>query len=178
VIIYPYRKAGYPAQDNVIIGNTAFYGAITGEAYIRGAAGERFCIRNSGLSAVVEAVGDHGCEYMTGGRVAVLGKTGRNFAAGMSGGIAYVYNPLGDFPQKCNLEMVELEQLGAEDRQALKALLQNHCRYTASVVARRMLDNFAVEAGNFLKVMPREYKRILEQRGAAEIAELLEVSNG
>ena len=126
IIIYPDKKAGYKPEENILIGNTTFYGAISGEAYIRGVAGERFCIRNSGLFAVVEGVGDHGCEYMTGGRVIVLGATGRNFAAGMSGGIAYVYDKHEEFPEKCNQAMVELEVLNSEDKKLIKGLLENH----------------------------------------------------
>ncbi|MBU0683134.1 MAG: glutamate synthase large subunit, partial [Candidatus Omnitrophica bacterium] len=130
IIIYPDRKTHYKADENVIIGNTCFYGAISGEAYIRGTAGERFCIRNSGLYAVVEGVGDHGCEYMTGGRVIVLGNTGRNFAAGMSGGIAYVYDEDKTFREKCNTDMVELEEIKEEDRDTMHHLLYNHFKYT------------------------------------------------
>jgi len=164
VIIYPDNEVTFSAQENMIIGNTAFYGAIAGEAYIRGKAGERFAIRNSGLSAVVEGLGDHGCEYMTGGRVLVLGRTGRNFAAGMSGGIAYVYDREGRFKDRCNYDMAGLEKLNQEDIHTIKELLNNHYKYTQSPLARRLLDNFNSESGDFLKVMPFEYKRILEAR--------------
>ena len=162
IIVYPSSKADYSPQDNIIIGNTTFYGAITGQAYIRGLAGERFCIRNSGLHAVVEGVGDHGCEYMTGGRVVVLGKTGRNFAAGMSGGIAYVYDTDNTFKEKCNMGMVELEELLEEDRETIISLVNNHYNYTKSEVAKNVLDNHTSELEKFVKVMPIEYKRVLE----------------
>jgi glutamate synthase (NADPH/NADH) large chain len=178
IIIYPDRGSDYKPEGNIIIGNTCFYGAISGEAYIRGVAGERFCIRNSGLSAVVEGVGDHGCEYMTGGRVVVLGKTGRNFAAGMSGGIAYIYDIKGDFRQKCNPGMVELETVSAEDIRTIYNLLRSHHRYTQSESAYRILDNFSRQIHKFIKVMPREYKRILEHRVVEEQLELAEVSDG
>ncbi|MBD3295863.1 MAG: glutamate synthase subunit alpha, partial [Candidatus Omnitrophica bacterium] len=162
IIIQPYDNAEYPPEDNILIGNTTFYGAICGEAYIEGLAGERFCIRNSGLYAVVEGVGDHGCEYMTGGRVVILGRTGRNFGAGMSGGIAYVYDEDGMFHERCNLSMVELEEPAAEDKDTIYELLHNHHKYTGSSRALRVLDDFDKEAGRFVKVMPLEYKRILE----------------
>jgi glutamate synthase (NADPH/NADH) large chain len=166
-------------SSDVIIGNTTFYGAIDGEAYIRGVAGERFCIRNSGLFAVVEGVGDHGCEYMTGGLVIVLGPTGRNFAAGMSGGIAYVYDKHEEFPEKCNPTMVELEELNSEDRKLIENMLQNHFKYTRSPVAKGILDDFSRELRRFVKVMPKEYKRVLEERAMSEEElELLEVSHG
>jgi len=178
VIIYPAKKANYLSEENIIIGNTAFYGAINGEAYIRGMAGERFCIRNSGLHAVVEGVGDHGCEYMTGGRVVVLGKTGRNFGAGMSGGIAYVYDQKQEFKEKCNPDMVELEELNAEDQSSIHNLLSNHYRYTQSTLAKKVLDNFKSESKKFIKVMPIEYKRILDTEKIEEELELIEVSDG
>ena len=152
----------YNPSENVIIGNTAFYGAISGEAYIRGMAGERFCIRNSGLYAVVEGVGDHGCEYMTGGRVVVIGNTGRNFGAGMSGGIAYVYDESGAFKDKCNLDMVELMPVDESDARTIRMLLENHIKYTASNRASEMMDNFFYTLKRFVKVMPTEYKQILE----------------
>jgi glutamate synthase (ferredoxin) len=140
------------------------YGATEGEVYIRGMAGERFCVRNSGVHAVVEGVGDHGCEYMTGGRVVVIGKTGRNFAAGMSGGVAYVYDPSGDFAGRCNTEMVELSAVAAEeDIDTVKGLLENHAKYTGSAVAQRILDRWGEESKRFVRVMPYEYKRVLEQ---------------
>ena len=192
IIIYPDKSAGYKPEENIIIGNTTFYGAITGEAYIRGVAGERFCIRNSGLFGVAEGVGDHGCEYMTGGRVVILGKTGRNFAAGMSGGIAYVYDINGDFKNKCNMEMVALETVAPEDELTITDLLHNHHKYTGSPIARRILDNFSRGSGipphskrlagkeelkRFVKVMPLEYKRIIEQKKLEQKMDLTEVSD-
>jgi len=161
IIVYPDRESDYIPEENIIIGNTTFYGAISGEAYIRGIAGERFCIRNSGLNAVVEGVGDHGCEYMTGGRVIVLGKTGRNFAAGMSGGIAYVYSEKEEFKKYCNLEMVELEDVTDDDRTIIYTLLKNHYKYTNSQIAKKILENYKTEMKRFVKVMPFEYKRVL-----------------
>lgn len=176
--IYPPKGVSYKPEDNIIIGNTTFYGAINGEAYIRGAAGERFCIRNSGVSAVVEGVGDHGCEYMTGGCVAVLGRTGRNFAAGMSGGVAYVYDADGNFRSRCNREMVDLEVLEEEDVKTLRDMVVSHHRYTKSALAKEMLDNFSSRAKLFVKVMPKEYKRILENKKIDEKLDLAEVSDG
>jgi glutamate synthase domain-containing protein 2/glutamate synthase domain-containing protein 1/glutamate synthase domain-containing protein 3 len=178
IIAYPDRRADYHAQENIIIGNTTFYGAISGQAYIRGIAGERFCIRNSGLYAVVEGVGDHACEYMTGGRVVVLGETGRNFAAGMSGGIAYVYDKSADFKDKCNLEMVELESPDEGDIGTIKDMLVNHYRYTQSPAAREILDDFPNKINLFVKVMPVEYKHILEGGAVERKLELAEVSDG
>jgi len=178
IIIYPARKAKYEARENIIIGNTTFYGAISGEAFIRGVAGERFCIRNSGLHAVVEGVGDHACEYMTGGRVVILGKTGRNFGAGMSGGIAYCYDETGDFKKKCNMEMVELQKVTEDDSETIKNLLASHMHYTQSPVAKKILDNFKEESGRFVKIMPLEYKRILEEKIVEGKLELEEVSDG
>jgi len=164
IIVYPDKKAVYKAEENIIIGNTTFYGAIAGEAYIRGCAGERFAIRNSGVYAVVEGVGDHGCEYMTGGRVLILGKTGRNFAAGMSGGIAYVFDPQGDFKSRCNPTMVNLEKLEEEDEEMARKLAANHLKFTGSFLAGSLLDDFSRKIKSFVKVMPLEYKRILEEK--------------
>ena len=178
IIVYPSKTAGYPAEENIAIGNTTFYGAISGEAYIRGVAGERFCIRNSGLFAVVEGVGDHGCEYMTGGRVGVLGKTGRNFGAGMSGGIAYVHDAYGKFKDRCNLEMVELERVNSNDESTIHGLIMNHHKHTGSPVAKKLLDDFKNNVRKFVKVMPLEYKRILEAEKVEERLELSEVSDG
>jgi glutamate synthase domain-containing protein 3 len=172
IIIYPSKEATYDAGSNILIGNTTFYGAISGEAYIRGVAGERFCIRNSGLIAVVEGVGDHGCEYMTGGRVVVLGRTGRNFAAGMSGGIAYIYDRSGDFKERCNLEMVELESPSKKDKAVLLGTLKNHHKWTGSPIAKRIIDDFEKESRRFVKVMPTEYKSV------DEVSPLAEVSDG
>ncbi len=161
IAIYPSRRAAYLPEENVIIGNTTFYGAIGGEAFIRGRAGERFCIRNSGMNAVVEGVGDHGCEYMTGGRVVILGPTGRNFAAGMSGGIAYVLDPDDLMSWRCNREMVDLEEIEPADHGVLHALLHDHHRWTGSPLARGILDDFHNQVTRFVRVMPAEYKRVL-----------------
>jgi glutamate synthase domain-containing protein 2/glutamate synthase domain-containing protein 3 len=163
--IRPPDGSTFKAEENIIIGNVAFYGATSGEAYIRGVAGERFCVRNSGIKAVVEGVGDHGCEYMTGGRVVILGTTGRNFAAGMSGGVAYVLDEAGDFAHhRCNLEMVELEDVSAaQDQNELRAMIERHFRYTDSDVARRVLEDWPAILAKFVKVMPVDYRRALEQ---------------
>jgi len=189
LVVYPPKAGSFVPEQNIIVGNTVMYGAITGEAYFRGVAGERFCVRNSGATAVVEGVGDHGCEYMTGGTVVVLGKAGRNFAAGMSGGIAYVLDEEGDFTQRCNLAMVELEPIPEEERAAaaegtgeleahgkvkidhvgghddemLKGLIQRHLLYTGSERARLVLENWARYLPRFVKVMPLEYRRALAE---------------
>ncbi|MBL4851902.1 MAG: glutamate synthase large subunit [Gammaproteobacteria bacterium] len=164
VIVYPDSNSSFVAAENIIVGNVCLYGATAGEAYFRGIAAERFCVRNSGASAVVEGVGDHGCEYMTGGRVVVLGATGRNFAAGMSGGVAYIWDKDKKFAQQCNPGMVELETMQAdEDIAELKQLIENHRQYTASVVAHNILDNWAQSLTQFVKVMPTDYKRVLEE---------------
>ena len=165
IIIRPSSKATYTPHKNMIVGNVALYGATNGEVYIRGRAGERFCVRNSGASAVVEAVGDHGCEYMTGGRVVILGPTGRNFAAGMSGGVAYVLDGTRDFRHgRCNTESVLLQEVVEPDDEAeLYALIENHYRYTKSRVARWALDNWQAALGEFIQVMPIEYKKALER---------------
>ena len=178
IIIYPDKRAKYKPDENIIIGNTAFYGAISGEAYISGVAGERFCIRNSGLYAVVEGTGDHGCEYMTGGRVIVLGKTGRNFAAGMSGGIAYVYDEDQAFKNRCNMDLVELEEIKEADKDTIYNLLHNHYKYTKSAKAKKIIDNMRVELKNFIKVIPIEYKRILEGIKVEEKLDLVEAFDG
>ncbi|MBU2257784.1 MAG: glutamate synthase large subunit [Candidatus Omnitrophica bacterium] len=178
IIIYPDKEVTYSARENIIIGNTAFYGSVNGEAYIRGRSGERFAIRNSGLYAVVEGVGDHGCEYMTGGRVVVLGRTGKNFAAGMAGGIAYVYNREGNFKYRCNYDMVGLEKLNPDDIETVKKLILNHYKYTQSLLAKRIMDNFSSEIRDFVKVIPFEYKRILEEKKPAKNNNLDEVSDG
>jgi glutamate synthase (ferredoxin) len=162
IVAFPPREATFVPQDNIIVGNVVLYGATSGEAYVRGVAGERFAVRNSGALAVAEGVGDHACEYMTGGRVVVIGRTGRNFAAGMSGGVAYVLDPAGDFPQRCNLGMVELEPLVHDDDvQEVQDLLQRHVRYTESAVAAEILADWAAAQPRFVKVMPRDYKRAL-----------------
>ena len=161
LIVYPDKKAGFIAENNIIIGNTAFYGATNGEAYIRGKAGERFAVRNSGATVVTEGVGDHGCEYMTGGTTVILGETGRNFAAGMSGGIAFVYNVKGDFDVLCNKEMVDLDPVTDQDIPLLKQLIQNHYNYTESAVAKFILADFDNQLKHFIKVFPRDYKKVL-----------------
>jgi glutamate synthase (NADPH) large chain len=161
LIIYPPKTATYTPEDNSIIGNVAFYGATSGEAFIRGKAGERFCVRNSGASVVVESVGDHGCEYMTGGRVLILGPTGRNFAAGMSGGIAYVYDVNGHFAGNCNKEMVDLDPCDLNDKNELFTMLQKHLEYTGSTVAKFILGDLDNQLPHFVKVFPKDYKKVL-----------------
>jgi glutamate synthase (NADPH/NADH) large chain len=200
LIVYPSRKATkITPHESIIVGNTVLYGAISGECYFRGVAGERFAVRNSGAIAVVEGVGDHGCEYMTGGVVVVLGQTGRNFAAGMSGGIAYVLDEDDTFSTRCNLAMVDLEPVGEEetamteayhqtgdlethgkvdvmwdmtrfDAERLRQLIQNHLRYTGSTRAREILDDWAVYRTRFRKVMPIEYRRALTEMAAKKAA--------
>jgi glutamate synthase (ferredoxin) len=163
LILYPPQGSTFVAEENIIAGNVAFYGATSGEAYIRGMVGERFCVRNSGVRAVVEAVGDHCCEYMTGGKVVVLGRTGRNFAAGMSGGIAYILDETGDFPTRCNTQMVGLETLeDPEEIRELHEMIQQHRDYTQSEKATKVLDNWDEMVPKFVKVMPRDYKRVLQ----------------
>ncbi len=162
ISVYPPKEADFNPRENIIIGNVAFYGATGGEAYIRGVAAERFCVRNSGARVVVEGVGDHGCEYMTGGRAVILGPTGRNFAAGMSGGIAWVYDPDGQFPDRCNLEMVELESSSEEDLIEIRGMIERHFTYTGSDLAREILDAWPQTSPSFVKVMPKDYKRVLE----------------
>ncbi|MEP7278088.1 MAG: glutamate synthase large subunit [Bacteroidota bacterium] len=164
LIIYPSREASFIPENNSIIGNVAFYGATSGESFIRGKAGERFCVRNSGASVVVEGVGDHGCEYMTGGQVIILGDTGRNFAAGMSGGIAYVYDVKGRFTENCNKEMVDLDPPGTEDAVLLNDMITKHYAYTGSTVARFVLDDFDNQLKNFVKVFPKDYKKALSEK--------------
>jgi len=174
LVIYPPKNSSFVAEDNIIVGNVVFYGATSGEGYFRGIAAERFCVRNSGASAVVEGVGDHGCEYMTGGRVVVLGETGRNFAAGMSGGIAYVLDEHKNLPANCNPGTVELEAVDdVDDIAELRQLLENHLQYTGSAVAERVLDNWNHSLSQFVKVMPIDYKRVLQEqkkRGAAALS--------
>jgi glutamate synthase (ferredoxin) len=177
VSLRPPEGATFAAEANIIVGNVALYGATSGEAYVRGIAGERFCVRNSGAKAVVEGVGDHGCEYMTGGRVVVLGPTGRNFAAGMSGGIAYVLDeadgaggPSGDFGRyRCNREMVELETLqDPEEVAEVRALIEAHQRATGSTRAEAVLKNWGAMRPKFVKVMPVDYRRALERLAREE----------
>jgi glutamate synthase (NADPH/NADH) large chain len=170
VVVRPPDNApsDYVAEDNIIGGNVILFGATSGQAFLRGAVGERFAVRNSGAHAVVEGVGDHGCEYMTGGRVAILGSTGRNFAAGMSGGIAYVYDPEDALEANLNSEMVELEALDDDDLDWLHGMLQAHVDATDSAVGQRILADWAGEQQRFAKVMPRDYKRVLEAIADAE----------
>ena len=163
LVLYPPKGSTYVPRDNIIVGNVAFYGATNGEAYICGMAGERFCVRNSGVHAVVEAVGDHACEYMTGGRVVVLGPTGRNFAAGMSGGIAYIYDEDGTFPGHCNQEMSDLLPLkDTEEVNEVKDMIERHVQYTQSALAKEILSNWKGASQKFVKVMPRDYRKILD----------------
>ena len=196
LVIYPPAVSSFTPEDNILIGNTVLYGAVSGECYFRGVAGERFAVRNSGVTTVVEGVGDHGCEYMTGGIVVVLGRTGRNFAAGMSGGIAYVLDETDDFEVRCNMAMVELQPISDEDRaledldhqrgdlethgrvdivhdmtrydaQRLFMLIENHLRYTGSERARLILDNWDDYLPKFVKVMPVDYRRALQEMQAS-----------
>ena len=184
ISVQPSPKFRGEPTENIITGNVVLYGAIAGEAYFRGVAGERFAVRNSGAQAVVEGVGDHGCEYMTGGTVVVLGATGRNFAAGMSGGIAYVFDEEGEFVKYCNTAMVELEpvlaepeqqakvsrdiwHLGLADEVILKRLIENHARYTGSRRAHDILEQWSVYRLRFVKVFPKEYRRALAELAAA-----------
>ena len=174
VIVHPDRDALFAAEENIIAGNVVLYGATSGEAYLRGVVGERFAVRNSGATAVAEGIGDHGCEYMTGGRVVVLGPTGRNFAAGMSGGIAYVYDPDDRFPALVNYQMVELEPLTSEDRDWLRATVERHRELTGSDVADRLLTQWESEVESFRKVMPEDYKRVFTVMSEAAASGLSE----
>jgi glutamate synthase domain-containing protein 3 len=165
IIIYPPRESTFKAEENILIGNVALYGATSGRAFFRGQSAERFCVRNSGAMAVIEGVGDHGCEYMTGGRAVILGPTGRNFAAGMSGGIAYVWDPNDEFSAKCNMSTVDLEPVEEdEDIAELRELIEHHREYTKSTVAERILDSWPEILREFVKVMPVDYKRVLAER--------------
>jgi glutamate synthase domain-containing protein 3 len=161
IAVRPSEQARFVASANVIVGNTVLYGATSGRAFFAGLAGERFAVRNSGASAVVEGVGDHGCEYMTGGTVVVLGATGHNFAAGMSGGVAYVFDPASSLSDLCNFELVELEPLEDADATALRQLVSEHLERTGSAMARRLLSDWAAALTQFVKVMPRAYKKAL-----------------
>ncbi|MEO5964161.1 MAG: glutamate synthase-related protein, partial [Candidatus Limnocylindrales bacterium] len=164
IVVLPPAEATFLAHENVIAGNVALYGATDGEAFIRGVAGERFAVRNSGATAVVEGIGDHGCEYMTGGRVLVLGRTGRNFAAGMSGGVAWVYDPDGSFESRCNTEMVGLEPLSATPDEAaeVRTLLERHRDLTGSRRAASLLADWDVQVGCLVRVIPHDYRRVLD----------------
>jgi glutamate synthase domain-containing protein 3 len=161
VVVFPPKGATFVPEENIIVGNVSLYGATGGEVFLRGLAGERFCVRNSGVTAVVEGVGDHGCEYMTKGTVVVLGKTGRNFAAGMSGGVAYVLDDDGTFRKHCNLGMVEIEPLDEKDEQRVHDLIRHHYDFTQSAVAWRLLSGWKENAKRFAKVMPVEYRKVL-----------------
>jgi glutamate synthase (NADPH/NADH) large chain len=170
VVVSPPQGSTFVPEENVIVGNTVLYGATSGEAYFSGLAGERFAVRNSGARAVVEGIGDHGCEYMTGGVVVVLGPTGRNFAAGMSGGTAYVLDRGHTFRQRCNLEMVELESLVDESEIWLVfGLIESHLKWTRSPLAQRVLDNWEHLVGSFVKVMPTDYRKVLQARRAQRL---------
>jgi glutamate synthase (NADPH/NADH) large chain len=194
LIIYPAKAGNFAPEQNIIVGNTVLYGGIEGECFFQGVAGERFAVRNSGVTAVVEGVGDHGCEYMTGGVVVVLGQTGRNFAAGMSGGIAYVLDERGDFENRCNLAMVELESIGEDDvpkdlkidltqdltrhdARRLKDLIERHNSYTGSGRARQILDLWDQYLPMFVKVFPVDYRRaLLEMQTSSQMEEREDVS--
>jgi len=174
IAVYPSPEVvagGFAPEEHVVVGNVCLYGATSGKAFFRGKAGERFCVRNSGALAVVEGVGDHGCEYMTGGHVVCLGETGRNFAAGMSGGIAYIYDPDGKFPARCNMGLVALETIDTpEESDEVYNYIKEHVEVTGSSVGQEMLDNWDSEVGKFVKVFPHDYKRVLMER-AAQAAE-------
>jgi glutamate synthase domain-containing protein 3 len=184
IIVYPPRHSTFVAEENILVGNVLLYGATSGEAYFRGIAGERFAVRNSGVDTVVEGIGDHGCEYMTGGRVVVIGSTGRNFAAGMSGGVAYVLNEQDDFNIRCNMGMVDLEKMDVEDSNIVKHLISTHLQYTQSTVARRILDSWPEYQNKFIKVMPKDYKRVLlaikkaKETGVSEDEAVMEAAHG
>jgi glutamate synthase (NADPH/NADH) large chain len=167
--IYPPKDSTFKPEENILVGNVCLYGATGGKAFFRGVAAERFCVRNSGAQAVIEGVGDHGCEYMTGGRAVILGSTGRNFAAGMSGGVAYIWDPNVEFAPKCNMEMVELEKVEeTEDIAELQGLIEEHAERTGSTAAREVLGNWSGTLGQFVKVMPTDYKRVLLERKQAK----------
>ena len=164
LIVYPPKKSSFVADENILVGNVALYGATSGKVFINGIAGERFCVRNSGATAVVEGVGAHGCEYMTGGKVVVLGKTGINFAAGMSGGVAYLYkeDENENFRININEEMVLLEELSIEDEKIVKDLIEEHVNATGSPRGNKILFNFETEKSKFVKIIPKDYKKVLE----------------
>jgi len=165
VIVYPPKQSSFPAEHNILVGNVCLYGATSGEAFFRGRAAERFCVRNSGAHAVIEGIGDHGCEYMTGGRLVVLGTTGRNFAAGMSGGIAYIWDRVGDFDLKCNFGTVVLERIESPDEEGeVRDLISRHQQYTGSAPAAEALSDWSTFLSQCVKVMPIDYKRVLEEQ--------------
>jgi glutamate synthase (ferredoxin) len=162
IVVHPSRAATFKAEENMIVGNVALYGATAGEVFIRGQAGERFAVRNSGVDAVVEAVGDHGCEYMTGGRIVILGPTGRNFGAGMSGGVAYVFDEASQFAPRINMQMVEVGRVeDREEAEALQRLIARHAELTGSAVAERILAAWPTQLPKFVRVIPKDYKRVL-----------------
>ena len=177
IIVVPPLGSTFKPEENILIGNTSLYGATSGEAYFRGVAGERFCVRNSGAKAVIEGTGDHCCEYMTGGRVVILGKTGRNFAAGMSGGIAYVLDEAGNFDYFCNKGLVELSPV--EDKADIKELqdmISKHLTYTQSSVAATILTNWEAYLPKFVKVIPFEYKKVLQEQKLKELQKKLQLT--
>jgi len=177
IIVVPPMGSTFKPEENIIIGNTSFYGATSGEAYIRGVAGERFCVRNSGVRAVIEGTGDHCCEYMTGGRVVVLGKTGRNFAAGMSGGIAYVLDETGNFDYFCNRGLVDLVPVeDKSDVNELQTMINNHLLYTQSSLASKILTNWEEYLPMFVKVIPFEYRKVLEEEKLKELQRKLQLT--
>jgi glutamate synthase (NADPH/NADH) large chain len=177
IIVVPPPGSTFKPEENIIIGNTSFYGATSGEAYIRGVAGERFCVRNSGANAVIEGTGDHCCEYMTGGRVVVLGKTGKNFAAGMSGGIAYVLDVNGDFDYYCNRGLVDLGPVDEKaDINELQELINKHRKNTQSSLATKILTNWDEYLPRFVKVIPFEYKKVLEELKLKELQRKLQLT--
>jgi glutamate synthase domain-containing protein 3 len=169
IVVFPPKNSTFAPEENILVGNTVLYGATSGYAFFNGVAGERFAVRNSGATTVVEGVGDHACEYMTNGTVVVLGKTGRNFAAGMSGGLAFVYDPSGEFVRvRCNKSAVDLEPIfDAEDVIILESLMRRHLEYTGSPRAKSILDGWPANLKNFVKVFPHEYKRILTAKKKA-----------
>jgi glutamate synthase (NADPH/NADH) large chain len=167
VIVYPPKESTFESSNEIIAGNVCGYGATDGELYLSGRVAERFCVRNSGVKAVVEGCGDHGCEYMTGGRAVVLGEVGRNFGAGMSGGIAYIYNPNKTFEKMHNPVMIDLDPMDDEAQKELKEMLTKHSKYTGSKVADLILNNWDKELSNFIKVMPKDFKRVLQENKKA-----------
>ena len=173
IIVKIPEESSFLSHKNIITGNVALYGATSGEAYINGIAGERFCVRNSGATAVVEGVGDHGCEYMTGGTALILGNIGRNFAAGMSGGTAYIYKSEEFDKRNFNLEMIEFENPSKQDLDLIKKLIENHFSYTSSRLAEKLLINWKKESLNFVKIMPTEYKLALEKMAKDKISEII-----
>jgi glutamate synthase (NADPH/NADH) large chain len=178
VIVYPPKQSSFPAEHNILVGNVCLYGATSGEAFFRGRAAERFCVRNSGAHAVIEGIGDHGCEYMTGGRLVVLGTTGRNFAAGMSGGIAYIWDRVGDFDMKCNLGTVVLERIESPEEEAqVRDLISRHQQYTGSQPAAQALADWPTFLAQCVKVMPIDYKRVLEEQAGLREPVLVSADN-